>query len=84
MVQKVISPWWHPRAWANTKSAPLLPNRSSVSCGTVDHPVEPVMMEEEPEQPVHVQSTLSSMLMFLMRQSYIAALIIMMVSLKRC
>ena len=77
-VQKVTSPWWHPRAWSNAKSVRLLANRSSVSYGTVEHPVEPVMIQEEPEQPVHIQSTLSSMLMFLMRQSYIAALIIMM------
>lgn len=43
-------------------------------------PVSHVRSEDTEEEPVEVQGTLGSIIMFLMRQSYIAALIIMMVS----
>ena len=50
-------------------------------------PVPESIVTEEPVQPIQepyeypgVQGTLGSIMMFLMRQSYIAALIIMMVS----
>ena len=41
---------------------------------------EPVQPIREPDEYPGVQGTLGSIMMFLMRQSYIAALIIMMVS----
>lgn len=41
---------------------------------------EPVQQIQEPDEYPGVQGTLGSIMMFLMRQSYIAALIIMMVS----
>ena len=43
---------------------------------------EPVQPIREPDEYPGVQGTLGSIMMFLMRQSYIAALIIMMVSTK--
>jgi hypothetical protein len=46
-----------------------------------EEPVQPVSHEtRDAEENPDVQGTLGSIMMFLMRQSYIAALIIMMVS----
>ena len=44
-------------------------------------PEEPALPEQNQDQdePVNVQGTFSSIMMFLMRQSYVAALVVMMV-----
>ncbi|RMX57158.1 hypothetical protein pdam_00022789 [Pocillopora damicornis] len=78
--------WWDPRTWPQTYSA----ERQSLMVGGQTNyntlgPVPESIVTEEPVQPIQepyeypgVQGTLGSIMMFLMRQSYIAALIIMM------
>lgn len=79
--------WWDPRTWPPS----TMPERQSLMAGpgqtnynTVTSLPEDVVTEEpvqpirDPEEYTGVQGTLGSIMMFLMHQSYIAALIIMM------
>lgn len=76
---RVAAAWWHPRSWSKTfkETSPLLQNNEVPQYGSVQAD-EPTIKSEDNEEPVVTQGTFSSIMMFLMRQSYIAALIIMM------
>ena len=59
---------------------PLLETSHTSHYGAVEEPQQPTLIVPEPShEPSDVQGLFSSIMMFLMRQSYIAALIIMMV-----
>ncbi|KAL9975258.1 hypothetical protein ACROYT_G012400 [Oculina patagonica] len=80
------SHWWDPRTWPQSYTS----ERQSLMAGRQTNyntlgPLPENVVAEEPVQPIRepdeypgVQGTLGSIMMFLMRQSYIAALIIMM------
>lgn len=79
--------WWDLRTWPQSFTSErqsLMAGRGQTNYNTLGSRPENVVAEE-PVQPIHepdeypdVQGTLGSIMMFLMRQSYIAALIIMM------
>lgn len=67
---------------SNFSFKPLLQNNEVPQYGSVQAD-EPTIKSEDNEEPVVTQGTFSSIMMFLMRQSYIAALIIMMVCVEK-
>lgn len=79
--------WWDPRTWPpsyTSERQSLMAGPGQTNYNTLESLPENVVAEEpvqpirEPDEYPGVQGTLGSIMMFLMRQSYIAALIIMM------